>query len=395
MTPASLAFRRTVASSACAPSPSLRGAAPSSSPAFASGAAPAPVAVPAPPSARGRIRARIAFDHLGEREVAIRYEVHGTMARGRSPAVVLGGISAGRHLAPTPFDRSPGWWPGVVGPGEVLDPARRPLIGLRYLGGARGSGAAGRPRAAGDRLRPVTTHDQARAVAALLDHLGVKAASFVGASYGGMVALAFAELLPARTDRLVVLCAAHRTHPMATAVRSVQRAAVSLGAAAGDRSRGLALARSLAMTTYRSAREFEERFQPYALSAGAPDGTAPGAPDAAAGVSVRFPVEEYLEARGAAFVRRFDPHRFLALSESIDLHATRPGALPAHALLVSFDSDTLVPPWLVEELAARQGRRPARHVTFPSPYGHDAFLKEVEAVSECLSGELGGREVAR
>ncbi len=341
----------------------------------------------APPPACGRIRAPVAFDHLGCREVAIRFEVHGTASRSRHPAVVLGGISAGRHLAPAPFDPSPGWWPGVVGPGEALDPARRPLIGLDYLGGPGRPGRAARTDPARTRvaarrsLRPVTTHDQARAVAVVLDHLGIGAASFVGASYGGMVALAFAELFPARVRRLVVLCAAHRTHPMATAVRSVQRAAVGLGADAGDPARGLALARALAMTTYRSAREFEERFSPFALCA-----------DAA---RARFPVEEYLEARGTAFSRACGAGRFLALSESIDLHGTRPGSLPAHALLVSFDSDVLVPPWLIEELAAREGRSPARHVTIATRYGHDAFLKETVAVSGCLRRELAGEEVAR
>ena len=366
-----------------------------------------------PASARGRIHPRIALDHLGRRRVEVRYESHGRLAPVRrhpgassvrsppAPTVVLGGISAGRHLAPAPFDPSPGWWPGLVGPGEALDPARRPLIGVDYLGGAG--------------LRPVTTRDQARAVAAVLDHLGIGTASLVGASYGGMVALAFAELFPARIGRLVVVCAAHRTHPMATAVRSVQRAAVSLGADAGDPARGLALARALAMTTYRSAREFEERFSPFAAAAdlphahgaafgdvrGAVADRGPGVPSTAArdvppaAGPARFPVEEYLEARGAAFARTFDPERFAALSESIDLHRTRPGSLPADALLVSFDSDALVPPRLIEELAAREGRSPARHLTIPSPYGHDAFLKETETVSGCVRGELGGEGVAR
>ena len=382
-------------------------------PARSRGAVPGPAPAPAVPATRSRIRPRIAFDHLGERRVEVRYEVHGSPARVRprprtgpvgsvpAPTVVLGGISAGRHLAPAPFDAAPGWWPGLVGRGEVLDPARRLLVGVDYLGGvgpgggADGPGTVGRQRAAirpgtaRRPLRPVTTRDQARAVASVLDHLGIAAASFVGASYGGMVALAFAELLPARVDRLVVLCAAHRTHPMATAVRSVQRAAASLGADAGDSARGLALARALAMTTYRSAREFEARFSPFA-----PVADDPAVPSTARGPA-RFPVEEYLEARGAAFARTFDADRFLALSESIDLHATLPRSLPAHALLVSFDSDVLVPPWLMRELAARQGRRPARHVTIPSLYGHDAFLKETEAVSGCLRRELDGEEAVR
>ncbi len=374
MTPPSLAGSCVVAGSPQFP-PRARPRTPAP-PGSARHQAPAPTvpAPPEPPATRGRFSRRLRFDHLGEREATIAFEALGDPKTAASvTTVVLGGISAGRHLMPASFDQGPGWWPGVVGRGAALDPARRPLVGVDYLGGTDDPGR---------RLRPVTTHDQARAVAAALDHLGIGRASFVGASYGGMVALAFAELFPERIGRLVVLCAAHRTHPMATAVRSVQRAAVGLGVESGDAGRGLSLARALAMTTYRSSREFEERFSPFALSAGGPDGD-----------PARFPVEEYLEARGADFVRRFDTERFLALSESIDLHATRPGALPRHALLISFDTDVLTPPWLMDELAARDPGRdsdrcPAHHVTIPSPYGHDAFLKETDAVSALLRGEL-------
>ena len=312
------------------------------------------------PAVSGRTPARMPFDHLGEHFVRLPYEVLG---RAEAPAtVVLGGISAGRHLAPTIFDRDGGWWPGVVGEGGALDPARQRLVGIEYLGGRGDAGL----------LRPVTTRDQARATAAVLDDLGIAKASLVGASYGGMVALAFAELFPERVARLVVLCAAHRTHPMATALRALQRSAASLGAAAGLEGRGVALARALAMTTYRSAQEFEERFDSAALTPGAP-GQGPA----------RFPVEEYLGARGRDFEERFDAERFLALSESIDLHRTEPRSLPPHTLLVSVDSDFLVPPWLVGELARESGGL-ARHVTIPSLFGHDAFLKEVGQVSALL-----------
>ena len=319
----------------------------------------------------GRIVARIPFDHLGERDAGVSYEALGPAD---APAtLVLGGISAGKHLAPTASDPSRGWWPGLVEEGGALDPARRLLIGIDFLGGNSPDGL----------LRPVTSHDQARAIAAVLDELGIAAASIVGASYGGMVALAFAELFPARVARLAVLCAAHRTHPMATAVRSVQRAAASLGVASGQTGRGLALARALAMTTYRSPQEFDQRFATEPLTPGEP-GRAPA----------RFPVEEYLDARGADFVRRFGIERFVTLSESIDLHRTRPESLPSHTLLMSFDTDALVPPWLVDELAARSGRCP-QHVTVPSLFGHDAFLKEVGQVAEVLNVYLGTPEVVR
>ena len=342
----------------------------------ASHAAPTPTAPDVRTAVRsGVVRASIHFDHLGERSVEVAWEAQGPAA---APAtIVLGGISAGRHLAPTDADPSPGWWPGVVGEGAALDPARQLLIGIDYLGGDTEDGL----------LRPVTTHDQARALAAVLDHLGIAAASFAGASYGGMVALAFAELFPSRVARLVILCAAHRTHPMATAIRSVQRAAAELGAESGQAGRGLALARALAMTTYRSAREFEERFESDPLGVGKPG--APGDPGES---PTRFPVEDYLNARGADFIKRFDTERFLALSESIDLHRTDPASLLPHALLVSFDTDSLVPPWLVDELAARSGRCP-EHVTVPSLFGHDAFLKEAGAVATLL--KTGTPEVVR
>lgn len=319
---------------------------------------------PTPTVRSGTVRTRLRFDHLGRRPVHVSYEAQGLAT---APAtVVLGGISAGRHLAPTTSDPGKGWWPGVVGEGDALDPARHLLIGIDFLGGNTEDGL----------LRPVTSHDQARAVAAALDELGVSAASFVGSSYGGMVALAFAELFPERTARLVILGAAHRTHPMATGIRSVQRSVARLGVDTGQPARGLALARALAMTTYRSPQEFEERFSPDALHPGRPGRT-----------PARFPVEQYLDARGADFVRRFDVERFLALSESIDLHRTHPGSLPPRSLLVSFDTDSLVPPWLVDELATRSGRCP-RHVTVTSLFGHDAFLKEVGQVASLLKASL-------
>lgn len=316
----------------------------------------------------GRISLPIEFDHLGERRATVSYQLHGT--GNAPPVVVLGGISAGRCLAPTSEDSCEGWWPGVVGSREVLDPSCRRLLGIDFLGGPTGDGDR-------DLLRPVTTRDQARALAALLDRLDAPRASLVGASYGGMVALAFAELFPERVSRLVVLCAAHRTHPMATAWRSLQRATVRLGVEAGRPADGLSLARALAMTTYRSAAEFEDRFSSRPLpSVTSPDRLPP-----------RFPVEEYLDARGADFSGRFHPERFLALSESIDLHWTEPRSLPSSALLVSVASDVLVPSWLVDRLAERGGGG-VRHIVLDSPFGHDAFLKEPDQVSAVVRAGL-------
>ena len=166
--------------------------------------------------------------------------------------VVLGGISAGMDVV--------GWWSDIVGPGLAIDTSTHCVLGIDFLGGAGAS--TGPSNWQGEGSFPlITSRDQARAIARLLDHLGVERLHrFVGSSYGGMVALAFAELFASRVSGLVLLCAAHRTHPMATAWRSIQRSVVRFGEDRGTPAEGLALARALAMTTYRSTDEFEERF---------------------------------------------------------------------------------------------------------------------------------------
>ncbi len=47
-------------------------------------------------------------------------------------------------------------------------------------------------------------------VLAVMDHLGIAAASILGSSYGGRVALEVASLAPERVDRLVLVCSALR-----------------------------------------------------------------------------------------------------------------------------------------------------------------------------------------
>ena len=282
-----------------------------------------------------------------------------------APAVmVLGGISAHRFVCGDE-DGTPGWWPGVVGPGADLDPESYRVIGIDYIGGSGGSSVP----ANGPGVPVVTTEDQADGVKTVLDHLGIeKLHAFVGASYGGMVGLVLGACHPDRLVRLLVFCAAHRSHPMATGLRALQRRIVELAADTGRESEGLALARELAMTTYRTPEEFEKRF-----------GSAPiweeGSP--------HFAVEEYLKVQGERFIRRFDGRAFAILSQSLDLHDVDPALIRVPTTVVSIDSDTLVPPWLIAEMVRRLPGR-GRTIRVTSNFGHDAFLKERKVVGRVI-----------
>jgi homoserine O-acetyltransferase len=263
--------------------------------------------------------------------------------------VVLGGISAHRF----PCD----WWPGVTGEGFAVDPTRFRILGIDFIADRFGR-------------RAPTTADQAAAVAAVLDAIGVaRTFAFVGASYGGMTALAFGQHFPGRVERIVAVCAGGEPHPAATAIRELQRRVVALGIEHGDADEALSIARGLAMLTYRTPDEFAARF--------------------AGGIGKEDPLccsepGIYLRARGDAFRQAMSPQRFLSLSASIDRHCVDPAAIRQPVLLIGAESDQLVPPAQLRDLHGRLAG-PARLELLPSLYGHDMFLKDAAAVSALVA----------
>jgi homoserine O-acetyltransferase len=137
----------------------------------------------------------------------------------------------------------------------------------------------------------------------------------------------------------------------------------------------LRLARALAMATYRSPEEFAVRF------AGAPariDGR------------FQFPVESYLLARGDAYAATYVPEAFVCLSESIDLHQVDASRIRVPVTLVAILEDQLIPISDMRSLHTRLGG-PAALVELSSLYGHDAFLKEGDALQPVFTGALEGQ----
>jgi len=281
----------------------------------------------------------------------------------------LGGISANRRVCLTEEPRQ-GWWHEVVGPEGALDTNRYRVLSFDYLGG---SGDSTGPRD-GAAFPSISSYDQAEALVRLLNHLGIKSLrGIAGGSYGGMVALAFAERYPDRVSHLIVIGAADRPHPLATAWRSVQRQVVRFAIRQGNGREGLQLARALAMSTYRSTEEFDARF----------DG-----PPARNGDRFVFPVEEYLFSRGKDYAARYQPEAFLCLSESIDLHRIDATRVFVPATVVAVREDQLVPLADIRALAARLSQGRLHEIS--SLYGHDAFLKESDQLRDIFTCALKG-----
>ena len=312
---------------------------------------------------RGTLALDIAMRHAGRRQVALRYESLG--AATLPTVLVVGGISAGRHVAASATFPEPGWWQPQVGEGRALDPARVHVLSIDWLG------------ADGELDAPIDPADQAEAIAALLDILGIaQLEAFVGSSYGAMVGLQFAARHPQRLRRLVAISGTHRAHPYASAWRALQRQAVALGALQCDETHGLALARQLAMLSYRTPEEFDARFsEPVVI-----DGR------------VRVGAEDYLGHCGARYAASTPSTGFVRLSESIDLQALAPEQVRVPVTVVAVQEDRLVPVEDAYRLFERLGG--ARLRVLRSPHGHDAFLKETDAIArileEALASSAGG-----
>ncbi|WP_244244148.1 homoserine O-succinyltransferase MetX [Marilutibacter alkalisoli] len=312
---------------------------------------------------RGEIVVSLDLRHAGRREVALRYEIQG--GKGLPVVFVAGGISANRHVAPSRAFPEAGWWPSQVGAGCAIDPAHHRIVSFDWVG------------ADGALDAPIDPADQADAIIALLDVLGIaRIHAFIGSSYGAMVGLQFAALHGERLGQLVAISGVHRSHPYASAWRALQRRAVALGALQCDENHGLGLARQFAILSYRTPEEFDARFAPARVVDG----------------RVRVGAEDYLDHCAARFAGRSSAVAYQRLSESIDLQSVDPSRIRVPVTVVAVVEDRLVPladaHALVEELRGGTCPREPRLHVLRSPYGHDAFLKEEADIDTILRDAL-------
>ncbi|MCE9673393.1 alpha/beta fold hydrolase [Myxococcus stipitatus] len=298
-----------------------------------------------------------------------------------------------------------GWWEPVIGPGRALDPTRARLLCFNNLGSCYGStGPADEgfpcrlddarfgpaPTLAKGDLRQderhlpatVTPWDQARAILQALDALGVDEVALVtGGSLGGMIVLCLAALAPERFARMAPIATAEAASSWVVGLNHVARQALLLDPGYPHApTRGLALARQLAMLTYRAEPGLDaNQPRPAEWSSRA-----------------LHPVQSYLEHQGRKLEARFDARAYLAQLGAMDHHDLSRGPhgglerLRASALCVGIDRDQLFFPSHMEALARRLRAlgRHAEHAELSSRYGHDGFLVEWEPLAALLTRAL-------
>jgi homoserine O-acetyltransferase len=243
----------------------------------------------------------------------------------------------------------------------------------------------------------VSVRDIVRAQAQALDCLQIpRVGAVVGASIGGMQALQWAVDFPQRIGQCIAIGTAP-LNAMGLALNHLQRQAIQLdarfrGGLYGDDAPvdGLALARAIAMCSYKSAGLFQQRF-----------GRNPNrnGEDPFRVLHDRFDVGGYLDHQGEKFNQRFDANSYLAISKAMDTfelargYASEPTALAritAPVLLVGISTDWLFPPAEVRALSERVNKAGARseYVELQTDHGHDGFLAEFHLLAPILRQHL-------
>jgi homoserine O-acetyltransferase len=319
-------------------------------------------------------------------DVVIAYQSWGTLNATRDNAILV-------NHALTGWSDVPGWWPSMVGAGLPLDTDKYFVVCPNVIGGCQGStgpaSIAPDGRRYGSRFPALTIRDMVAAEVAFSDGLGIARFRLaVGPSLGGMRALEWAIQLPERVDAICTI----GSSAVATGDQ-IGTASIQIRAIKGDPhfhegdyyeqtvgpDEGMGIARRIAHLTYRTEAEMDVRF----------------GRELQGDETGRYAVESYLDHQAQKLAQRFDANTYISLTEAMNSHdigRDRGGVAAALAsisipvVVVSIDTDRLFPLRLQAEIADLVPQ--ARLVTISSPFGHDGFLVEVEAVGEVIRSAL-------
>jgi homoserine O-acetyltransferase/O-succinyltransferase len=312
-------------------------------------------------------------------DVRVAYRTWGRLNAARTNAVVVCHALTGNADADE-------WWEPLFGPGRALDPDRDFIVASNILGSCYGTtGPASldpHGRRLAEKFPEITIRDMVSLQRLLVRHLHIRSVQLtIGGSLGGMQVLEWAASAGDLVQAIAPIATSGRHSAWAIGLSEAQRQAIFAdplwqgGAYTDDAppERGLAVARMIAMSAYRSHASFESKFA---------RGTSDGA----------FAIETWLQHHGDALVERFDANCYVALTRAMDSHdlGRDRGSyeevlrrIHQPALVVSVDSDVLYPPTEQEELAMLLPN--ARFETLHSIHGHDAFLMEMDALNEIVT----------
>ena len=333
--------------------------------------------------------------------ITMAYETWGKLNSAKSNVVVvLTGLSASSHIASSSSDKSAGWWESMVGKNKPINTEEFHVICINTLGSCFGSTS---PVSINEKTKKpyrltfpeLSVEDMARGSYLLLKKLGIDRVKYlIGPSLGGMQALALSSLYNNIVENIILISTATQAHPYAIAIRSLQREVIrkdplwNNGFYDYDKPplNGVRIARKIGMTSYRSPREWIQRFGRKRTSEEKLNQNTFGVDN----TNFEYEIESYLEHHAIKFQKLFDANCYLYLSRAMDWfdladHGNSTQEVFSRfkiekALVISVKSDTLFPPQQQKEIAEglSQSGTKVEYKELQSIQGHDSFLVDID-----------------
>lgn len=278
------------------------------------------------------------------------------------------------------------WWEPLFGANKAFDPEVDFILCSNVLGSCYGTTGPvsinpQRKQIYGASFPQITIRDMVNLQAVLVQALGIQHIKLVvGGSLGGMQVLEWGLLYPDLVEAMAPIAVSGRHSAWCIGLSEAQRQAIYADpdwlegnyTLNKQPSQGLAVARMMAMSTYRSWGSFENRFgRQQDLN--------------------EFAISSYLQSQGQKFIQRFDANTYITLTHAMDSHdiARNRGSfadvlsnVKQSTLVVAIDSDILYPPQEQQELAALIPD--SKFVWLKSLHGHDAFLIDMSQLNDLV-----------
>jgi homoserine O-acetyltransferase/O-succinyltransferase len=280
------------------------------------------------------------------------------------------------------------WWPGVVGDGFVIDPAKYFIICANNPGSPYGSTSplSIDPRTGSSYYHDFptfTSRDIATAFAGLRNALGIdKIKLLIGASLGGQISLEWSIIEPTIFENMTLIATNAKHSPWGIAFNESQRLAIEADRTwpentADAGSQGLIAARSIALLSYRTSIGYNSTQKDDRP------------------LYENYRAATYQRYQGEKLLKRYNAHSYYTVTKTMDSHNIGRGresaelalrSIKANTFIIGITTDILFP--IDEQKYLAMNIRGSKFIELFSSLGHDGFLTESEKVSDVISMAL-------
>ncbi len=277
------------------------------------------------------------------------------------------------------------WWPGMIGPGLLLDTDKYFVICANVVGSCYGSTGPLdiNPETAKPWLKDfpkITVRDLVNAHETLRKHLNINSIyMIIGGSIGAFQALEWTIMFPEIIQNLVFIASSAAASPWNIAQNEAQRLAIKadpsyFGNDPKGGLNGLKAARAMALISYRNAETYNSTQK-----------------DADVGLSGDYKAISYQQYQGEKLVKRYNAYSYVCMSHLFDSHHIGRNrasvenvlsTIKAKTLVIALDTDQLFPP---EEQKFVASHIPAAQFEcITTSLAHDGFLIESEQITKAV-----------